>query len=372
LYLKKLSVRNYRNHTETDIHFQPDINILYGNNGEGKTNILEAIYYLASGRSYIGSRDSELIQWGASSFSIRGEVERKNNKAEYDVSYSECGQKKIRVNKKDIQKLSELIGQFFAVVFSPETLKIIQGAPQDRRKYIDFAASQSSSQFLHYLQMYYKILTQRNELLKTTMSQKDFNDSLTVWDQQLIESGSEVVKRRMDFIQELDTVVAPIHYEISNQTEKAKIKYQSSLGEVSSLSKAEIRELFSKELKKTSRVERFRGYTLVGPHRDDIKVFSNGNDLHKFGSQGQQRTATLSLKLGEVRLLHQETGEKPILLLDDVMSELDDGRRMLLLQMISNTYQTIITSTNLNPFNSVEQQRMSVFKVVAGDVERCV
>jgi DNA replication and repair protein RecF len=372
LFLKKLSVRNYRNHSETDIQFSPEINVLYGNNGEGKTNILEAIYYLATGRSHLGSRDSELIRWGASSFSVYGEVDKGNRRTEFDAFYSETAQKRIRVNKKEIHKLSELIGQFCTVMFSPETLKIVQGTPQDRRKYIDFAASQASKQYLHHLQMYYKILSQRNGLLKTGAGQKDYQDNMQVWDQQLIETGSEVIRRRVEFIEELKSVVIPIHFEISKMMENAELQYQSSLGAIDSRTAGDISEMFANELKKHKRLESIRGFTMVGPHRDDIKVYSNGYDLQKFGSQGQQRTAALSLKLGEVELLHRETGEKPIVLLDDVMSELDDERRKLLLAMISGTYQTIITSTNLNPFNGLIHQNMSVYKVFNGSVERGV
>jgi DNA replication and repair protein RecF len=280
--------------------------------------------------------------------------------------------KRIRINKKDIHKLSELIGCFNAVMFSPETMRIVQGAPQDRRKYVDFAASQSSRQYLHYLQMYHKVLIQRNELLKTSMNQREDLENLSVWDQQLIEAGSEVIKRRVEFIKELENVVMPIHLEISKQKENAEIIYHSCLGDVACLSVAEIQEAFTRELHKVRKLEKIRGFTMVGPHRDDMKILSNNIDLNRFGSQGQQRTATLSLKLGELRLLHQETGEKPVLLLDDVMSELDDERRTLLLGVIKHTYQTIITSTNLNPFQRMDRSSLSLFKVRAGNVERCV
>ncbi len=372
MFLKTLSVRNFRNHSETEIQFTPEINVLYGNNGEGKTNILEAIYYLATGRSHLGSRDSELIRWGASSFAVHGVVDRGNRRTEHDVLYAEAGQKRIRINKKEIRKLSELIGQLCAVMFSPETLKIVQGTPQDRRKYIDFAASQASRQYLHYLQMYHKILSQRNGLLKNGTKQNNYHDNMCIWDEQLVEIGSEVLRRREGFIRELETVIVPIHYTISKETETARLHYHSTLGEISSLSLDEIKEIFFSELKRHRKIETIRGYTMVGPHRDDIKIISNGYDLNQYGSQGQQRTAALSLKLGEVLLLQQETGEKPILLLDDVMSELDDERRMLLLEMISGTYQTIITSTNLNPFNGINREAMSIYKVTAGTVERGV
>jgi len=344
---------------------------LIGNNGEGKTNILEAIYYLATGRSHLGSRDSELIQWGASSFSIRGEVEKRNSRSLYDVSFSDSGKKKIRINKKDIHKLSELIGQFFLVMFSPETLKIVQGSPQDRRKYLDFSASQSNSQYFFYLQQYHKILMQRNQLLKNHSRNPDLEESLLVWDEQLIEYGSELIKRRDAFIRQLEKVVIPVHQKMTGKQENIRIDYQSSIGEVALQPISNIKGLFETQLKRTRKIEKIRGHTLVGPHRDDIKIISNDNDLHRFGSQGQQRTAALSLKLAEVEMLFQETNEKPILLLDDVMSELDDDRRMLLLELINGSYQTIITSTNLNPFKELDPAHMSVFNVRSGTVVRC-
>ena len=371
MFLKRLSLKNYRNHSQTDIDFTADTNILVGNNGEGKTNILEAIYILATGRSHLGSRDNELILWGAPSFSIHGEIGIRDRQVKYDVHYSDEGQKKIRVNKKDVHRLSELIGQFLVVMFSPDSLRIVQGSPQDRRKYIDFAASQSSSQYFYYLQQYYKTLNQRNELLKGKLSETDTCDTLSVWDEQLAEAGSEVIKRRIEYIKDLEEIVAPIHKHTSAQAEDIQLIYQSSLGDVNSLEMNAIRSSFGKALKRNRKIERIRGYTISGPHRDDLRILCNSNDLHKFGSQGQQRTAALSLKLGELDMLFRQTQEKPVLLLDDVMSELDDKRRTLLLERINGTYQTIITTTNLNPFREIDHEKMAVFNVNSGSVERC-
>ncbi len=370
MHLEKLTIRNYRNHANTEIELIPGVNIITGKNGEGKTNILEAIFYLASGRSHLGSRDNELIQWGASCFSIQGEVAKKSGKTKYDIQYAENGKKRIRINRKDIHRLSELIGQFFVVMFSPESLRIIQGSPQERRKYIDFAASQSSPSYFHHLHLYHRILTQRNELLKKNDNSKEYQSTLSVWNDQLIEAGSEVIQRRVEFLMTMEDEIIPIHQHISGQKEELQIAYHSSIGDVGDFNRIEIQQLFAEKLKKVRDLERIRGFTLTGPHRDDLRIFINGNDVQKFGSQGQQRTAALSLKLGEVNLLTNQTGEKPILLLDDVMSELDDERRGFLLDEVKNSSQTIITSTNLNPYQQICTDRTAIFTVLGGEVER--
>ncbi len=370
LRLKHLTLINYRNHASTELEFTSPVNVLVGGNGEGKTNILEAIYYLATGRSHRNSRDADILNWNADYFSVRGEIERRPGMAHFDVYYTRKGQKRIRINRKEIKKLSELVGQFGVVMFSPENLQIVQGSPQERRKYLDFAASQSNGQYFFYLQQYHQVLTQRNQLLKAIQEGKDKGESLPVWNQQLIDAGVEVIIRRRQYAEKLKTIIAPIHERLSDGSESLEVKYVGTLSSSEHDSPDTIRGIFNEKICRLEKAERIRGYTLVGPHRDDLLISANQIDLRFYGSQGQQRTAALSLKLAEVEIVKDGMGECPVLLLDDVMSELDDFRRKQLLSIMDGTFQTFISSTNLNPFQGKISQEYSVHRVKQGTVTR--
>ncbi len=369
--IRRLTLRNYRNHEKTEMFFHPSLNIMVGDNGEGKTNIIESIYYLATGRSHRSSKDNDIVNWDSPFFSIYGEIEIRTRCLTFEVLYERNGKKRIKVNNKEIQKLSELIGKFNTVIFSPETINIVRGAPQERRRYLDFAASQASSQYFYYLQHYHHVLTQRNHLLKNLLDKKGSEETLQIWNEQLVTTGTEVIQRRVSLIKKIQALCLPFHQSLTDQEESLGIEYQSSIGSSDKMTgKEDIQEVFKEKLIKNERIDKKRGYTTVGPHRDDILLVANGMDIRNYGSQGQQRTAALSLKLGEKELIESEKGEKPVLLLDDVMSELDNQRRKFLLKILDGSFQSFITTTNLNSLENSQTQDHYTFNVKNGQAQR--
>lgn len=365
MFLRRISLRNFRNHTDTQLHFASNISVFTGGNGEGKTNILEAVFYLTSGRSYRTARDSELLRWGEDDFAVKAEVEQRGGKSLIEIYYSGAqNAKKIKVGGVEHKKLSDLIGKVNAVIFAPEDLYLIKGGPAERRRFLDFAASQASPQYFFYLQKYHHVLQQRNRLLKLIAMERSKPDALEVWDEQLVEYADQVTNRRLRIMEAFQAILKPVHARLTDNGEAIRIDYlpsvEAGIGYAAGL---------RTKLKAARRDELARGYTLHGPHRDDFVLTVNGVDARVYASQGQQRTAVLSLKLAEVEFIRQEREEYPILLLDDVMSELDDRRRVFLLQYVENRLQTLITSTNLNPFpGGGRTAELAVFRVAKGEV----
>lgn len=329
--IESLDLKNYRNYSESHISFDDKVNLLYGENAQGKTNILESIYFCATTKSHRGSKDKEIISFNSDESHIKAKISKKNQQYVIDIHLKKNSPKGIAVNGIPIRKVSELFGTVNVVCFSPEDLNIIKEGPAGRRKFIDLELCQLNSLYVHSLINYNKVLIQKNKLLKEIPYNDSLKDTLDIWDEQLIKYGNEVFNYREEFIKELNEIIKDIHFNISGEREVLRIEYE----------KSNFKNAREEEIRQRA--------TLYGPHRDDIAFYINDIDLRKFGSQGQQRTAALALKLSEIELAKKKTGDCPILLLDDVLSELDGNRQEHLLEAIQNI-QTIITCTGVEDY----------------------
>ncbi|MBI4777457.1 DNA replication/repair protein RecF [Candidatus Desantisbacteria bacterium] len=340
MYLSSLQIRNFRNIKETQLQFNPGVNIILGQNGQGKTNLLEAIYFLGIARSFRTSCDSALIARDMNGFSLSGTVIQQHIQDKIDVFLEDT--KKIRINNKFLPRIIDLIGHLQVIIFFPEDLHLVKGTPDIRRRFLDILLSQSNPQYLHYLQRYHKIHKHCNEILwqLKTGQQETTISELDVWDIGRQETGSQLIKAREEAIEVLQCLASSIHHQVAfptllmgeeEKSEILKISYKPSM--------------FNKEKR---RDEIRKGHTLSGPHLDDMAFQINGIDAKRFSSQGQQRTAAISLRLAEMEYLSQQTKELPVLLLDDICSELDDVRRSYLMKAINRGGQIFITTTDLS------------------------
>ncbi|MHC5250025.1 DNA replication/repair protein RecF [Enterococcus sp. LJL90] len=368
--LTELSLKNYRNYQTVDLTFQRSLTIFLGENAQGKTNLLESIYFLAMTRSHRTSHEQEIIRWGADLATVKGVIEKKTSKIPLEIQLSKKG-RKTKVNYLEQKKLSDYIGQMNVILFAPEDLSLVKGSPALRRKFLDMELGQINPLYLYDLVQYQGILKQRNQYLKqlADKKQKDLL-YLDILSEQLADFGSKVLFQRLKFIEELEFWANQIHQKISNQRETLKIEYLSSLGITKGQSTEEIREIFLATLTKNRQRELFKTATSVGPHRDDLIFRVNEQDVQAYGSQGQQRTTALSVKLAEIDLMKAQTGEYPILLLDDVMSELDDQRQMQLLETIEGKVQTFLTTTTLEHIKGKMAVTPEIFYVTQGSIER--
>lgn len=356
--IKSLELKNYRNYEALSLEPSPGINIFFGDNAQGKTNILEAVYVCATSKSHRGSRDKEMIRFGQDDAHICMKTERSGVLHKIDIHLKKNKVKGIAVDGIIIKKYSQLFGVVNAVLFSPEDLGIIKNGPGERRRFIDMELCQLNKLYMSYLMDYTKILNQRNNLLKQLGGDSTLFETLDVWDAQLVRCGSFLVRERKKFVAELNEIIGDIHYRLSGGREKLVIEYEPSAGEDNYKEK-----LFSKrnyDIKTRT--------TSVGPHRDDISFLISDIDIRRFGSQGQQRTAALSLKLAEIELVKRVTGDKPVLLLDDVLSELDSGRQNYLLESIKDI-QTMITCTGLDEFVNHRFEIDKVYHVAGGAID---
>ena len=347
MQIKTLELENFRNYESLAVEFAPGVNIIYGENAQGKTNILESIYFCGTGKSHKGSKEKEIVRHGQDEAHIKGDFANEYGNLRIDVHLRKNKGRGIAVNRIPIKKISELYGKIYIVIFSTEDLDIIKRSPVERRKFMDMELCQIDPIYVEDLINYNRILVQRRELLRkmdeTFPTPPDLLESLDVWDLQLVNYGSRIIKRRQQFIEEINSIIFDIHYEITSGEEKLRLIYEPSVSE----------ENFYEELLKNREKDRYQKVTSVGPHRDDFSFFDGETDLKYYGSNGQQRTCALSLKLAEIKIIENIKKEKPILLLDDVLSELDRNRQKKLLQSIGDT-QTIITGTGVDEF--VEQE----------------
>ena len=317
MVIKSLKLKNYRNYELLDMTFDSKTNILYGDNAQGKTNILEALYLSGTTKSHRGTKDRDLIQFGREESHLETIVEKKGMEFQIDMHLKKNSPKGIAINKIPIRKASELFGIVHFVFFSPEDLNIIKDGPAGRRRFIDLELSQIDKVYLSNLSNYNRIINQRNSLLKELYHQDHLMDTLDIWDMQLAEYGTKVIESRKQFIRQVNQIIADIHYRLTGGRERIELSYESSLGSLS----------LEQALKKNRERDIRMKSTSVGPHRDDLCFLSGDLDIRKFGSQGQQRTAALSLKLSEIELVKEVIKDTPILLLDDVLSELDKHRQ---------------------------------------------
>lgn len=347
MYLHKLRLVNYRNYSHLNSIFSPQVNLLIGANAQGKTNLLEAIYYMATGRAYRPVKDLQLIRWEGNLFKIYGEVVTKsgNNKIEIGYRLESQSPKDIKINGLKITRIGELLGTLTAVLFAPEDLYIIKGSPQERRKLIDNDISQVSPSYFGKLQKFTRILNQRNHLLKRMRESKGDFRELSIWDQQYLELSKEIIEKRLQVLEKISPLTRLMQRKLTGGSENLEIRYLFNR-EKEVRNGDNIYSLLVKEYEKYRKEEMQKGLSLWGPHRDDLSFLLNSNNLKYFGSQGQHRTTVLAIKLAELEFFKAETGEYPILLLDDVMSELDQSRRELLIKTIQEKgLQCFITAT---------------------------
>ena len=355
--IRSIELKNFRNYENLEISFDEGPNILFGDNAQGKTNILEAAYMSGTTKSHKGSRDKEMIRFGEEEAHLKTVVVRGGREYQIDMHLKKNRAKGIAIDKIPIKKASELFGILNIVFFSPEDLNIIKNGPAERRRFLDSELCQLDRIYLADLTNYNKILAQRNKLLKDMIYRPSLSDTLPVWDMQLIETGKKIIRRRKQFVDELREIVSDIHYRISGGKEELFLKYEPNIDDI----------FFEDELSRAKEKDKKLCQTSVGPHRDDL-LFSIGDvDIRKYGSQGQQRTSALSLKLSEIELVRKSISDTPVLLLDDVLSELDSSRQNYLLNNISDT-QTIITCTGLDEFVRNRFTVNRVFEVIAGHV----
>lgn len=368
--LTNLMLENYRNYSHVQLEFSESLNIFLGENAQGKTNLLESIYVLALTRSHRTNQEKDFILWGEEFARLAGDIKKRNGSVSLEMSISNKG-KKTKVNHLEQRRLSDYIGELNVVLFAPEDLLLIKGAPKLRRRFIDMELGQINPIYLHYLSVYQKILAQRNRYLKESEKSGKLDETyLDILNTQLTESGSQVIYLRFQFLEKLQKWAQSIHQKITNNKEELTLRYASTVSVEPLMEVETIQEVFFNELKKNQKRELFTHNTSVGPHRDDLLFFINEKDVQTFGSQGQQRTTALSLKLAELELIYEELGEYPILLLDDVMSELDDDRQIHLLETIDGKIQTFISTTTLKHLRQKMTTNPDIFNVVNGTVAR--
>ena len=352
MWIKKIKINNFRNYKSQEINLEKNINIFYGENAQGKTNIIEAIFLSSMGKSFRAKKDKEMIMLGEEKSNIEIEYEKTDRDGKIKI---ELGNKKILyINGIKIKKLSELLGKINVVIFTPDDINILKGGPQNRRRFLDIMISQLRPNYMYNLNLYLKTLEQRNNYLRQIKEENKNENMLEIWDEELSNYAINIYNYRKEFIEKIKKKIQKIHSEITNNKEEIKIDYLSEC-----ISKEKYLEL----LKQRRKLDIIKGYTTKGIHRDDFNIYINKKELGIYGSQGQHRTAILSLKLSELNIVKDEIGESPILLLDDFMSELDEKRRKNFLEKI-NDVQVIITCTEKI---DIENKEILVYNVKSGN-----
>ena len=357
--IKQLKLKNYRNYDLLDLEFDSSTNIFYGDNAQGKTNILESIYLCGTTKSHRGTKDRDLIKFGEEESHIEAVVEKNEVPFKIDIHLKKNSPKGIAINKMPIRRASELFGIINIVFFSPEDLNIIKNGPSERRRVIDLELAQLDQVYLSDLSNYNRIVNQRNKLLKDSYNRQEILETLDVWDMQLAHYGKKIIDRRNLFIYQLNEIAGKVHERLTGGKEILNISYEPSNGNM------DLEQAIKNNRERDIRMKS----TSVGPHRDDICFMTDEVDIRKFGSQGQQRTAALSLKLSEIELVKEVTKDTPILLLDDVLSELDKHRQNYLLDSICDV-QTLITCTGVDDFVNHRFSINKMFHVEKGNVTK--
>lgn len=358
MIIESIELKNYRNYENLHLTLDPGTNIFYGDNAQGKTNILESVFLGCTSKSYKMAKDRDMIRFGAEEAHIKLCVRKKDVPFRIDMHLKKAKSKGIAIDGIPIKRASELFGIANVVCFSPEDLSLVKEGPALRRRFMDLELCQLDKVYVHHLISYNKLVNQRNRLLKDLSYRPEYMDTLDAWDEQLILHGEKLISIRGKFITELNKMIHEIHYRLSGGREDLRILYEPS---------AEAGN-YEEALRKSREADIRHRLTMVGPHRDDINFVIDGIDIRKFGSQGQQRTAALALKLSEIELVRRQIQDDPILLLDDVLSELDSNRQNYLLELLKQT-QTIITCTGLDDFVNNRFQIDRVFRVVDGEVD---
>ena len=346
--LTNLQLHNFRNYESVQLEFTDGVHVFIGENAQGKTNLMESIYALAMTKSHRTTNDKELIGWNKEFATIKGTVEKTATKTNLELQFSKKG-KIAKVNYLEQKRLSSYLGNLNVILFAPENLTLVKGSPQNRRKFVDMELGQMSSLYLYDLVEYNRVLKQRNTYLKQlAIKKKQPDEYLEVLSEMLSELASKIVFHRLDFMKQLEALAIPIHDQLSLGREKFSVSYQATIPLEDGLTPSQMKEIYMNQFKKNQTREADQATTLIGPHRDDLIFYLNEVPVQTYGSQGQQRSTVLSLKLAEIELMKLSTGEYPLLLLDDVLSELDDDRQTHLIKAIENKVQTFITTTSLD------------------------
>lgn len=360
-------LQNYRNYQKLSVNLHPGLNIFFGDNAQGKTNLLESIYLSGTGRSHRTYKDRELIYWDKQSAYVKTDIKRGGIDTGIEVYLFNDRPKLIKVGGIKVDKISELLGNLNVVMFSPEDLKLVKDGPIFRRRFLDVEISQVKPGYYYNLQQYNKVLMQRNNLLKNIRGDKSLIKTLDVWDEQLSEYGSHIINYRIEFVKKIAILAKLIHRKITDGDEELNVYYSTKFRDIKNREEAKIR--IYKELIESRKKDMERCSTSVGPHRDDMEFYINNVDVKTFGSQGQQRSAALSLKLSELEFIRSESSEYPVLLLDDVLSELDIRRQKYLLENLKNI-QTIITCTSISEIKEFRKDDRFVFNVSQGQIKK--
>ncbi len=355
MWINKIKINDFRNYNNQEIDLGKNINVFYGENAQGKTNIIEAIFLCSMGKSFRAKQDKEMIKLDKKNANVEIEFFKSDRDSKIKIQLS--NKKEVFINGIKIKKLSELLGNLNIVMFTPDDINILKGGPQNRRRFLDIMISQLKPNYMHTLSLYAKTLEQRNNYLKQIKEENKSEELLDIWDEKLAEYAFIISKYRNEFINKIINKIKKIHSEITNNKEEIKIEYLTEC-----LNKIEYLDL----LKKRRKLDIIKSYTTKGIHRDDFIIYINDKELSTYGSQGQHRTAMLSLKLSELEIIEEEVGEKPILLLDDFMSELDSNRRTHFLEKINDT-QVIITCTDKI---DIENKKILIYNVNDGKVFR--
>ena len=353
MWINEIKLMNFRNYNDQEIKLHKNINVFFGENAQGKTNIIEAIFLSSIGKSFRTNKEKELIKFNEEK--AVAEIKFKKSDRDGNVKIEIGDKKQIYLNGIKLKKLSELLGNVNIVIFTPDDINILKGGPQNRRKFLDIMISQLRPNYMHILTLYLKTLEQRNNYLKQIKIENKDENLLDIWDEKLVDYGCKIYEYRKEFIEKIQNKIKKIHKEITDNKEDLEIKYFSD---------ANTRQNFINELKSRRKVDIIKGFTTKGVHRDDFVIYINGREVDVFGSQGQHRTAILSLKLSELQVIYDDIGEYPILLLDDFMSELDNKRRKNFLDNIKNI-QVIITCTEKI---SLENLDYFSYNVIDGNV----
>ena len=348
MWIKNIKIKNFRNYENEEINLEKNINIFYGENAQGKTNIIEAIFLCSLGKSFRAKKDIEMIKLNEENAIIEIEYEKKDRDGKIKIELG--NRKNIYINGIKIKKLSELLGNLNIVIFTPDDINILKGGPQNRRRFLDIMISQLRPNYMHILNLYLKTIEQRNKYLRQIKEENKDENLLEIWDEKLAEYGTKICEYREEFINKIINKIKIIHKKITDEKEEIKLEYITECKE---------KKEYLNILKQRRKLDIIKGFTTKGIHRDDFMIYINNKEINIYGSQGQNRTAMLSLKLAELQVIYDEIGEYPILLLDDFMSELDKTRRKNFLENIEET-QVIITGTEKLDIENLEYLEYNV------------
>ena len=356
MFIKKIKLENFRNYNFQEIEFGDKTNIIFGDNAQGKTNILEAIFIASLGKSFRTNKEKELIKENKESAKVEINFIKKNREEKINLEISD--KKRFFINNIPVKKTSEIIGKINIVLFTPEDIEILRNEPIRRRRFLNIMISQLRPLYIHTLAIYNKILEQRNNYLKQIKFENGKKENLEIWDEQLIKYGERICIYRKEFIEKINKKIREIHLKTTENKEEIQIEYKTNV----------ILEKYKELLKKTREIDIKKGYTTIGIHRDDFEIFINNKNVSIFGSQGQQRTSIISLKLAEAEVVYDEIEEYPVLLLDDFMSELDKNRIKGFIKNIKNN-QVLVTCTDKI---SIDNMVYNQFKVTNAQIEKII